>query len=112
MVAFGCLGAVSLQNYLPQLIPLMLNVLHSDPSQRRIHSMKILHSLRLIDVFLEPYSHLVIPALARLFELSEFPDLQKEVLRIISLSLSLYLSRARICSLWLTCAVRCLRRLW
>ena len=75
--------------YLPQLIPPMLKVLHTDTSAKRQATkevMRILRILRLtptqvlhaLEVFgntLEDYLHLVIPAMVNLFE-QEDPEME------------------------------------
>jgi hypothetical protein len=65
-------------------MPLMLQVLHFDASPRRIHSLKILHALRLIDAYLEGTSYHVVPALARLFEYRGTTSRRMTILILIS----------------------------
>eukprot|EP00736_Rhodelphis_marinus_P007859 Rmarinus@m.12108 len=59
--------------YLPNLIPHLLNILHSDRSERRMPIVKVLHSLEMFGTNLDDYLHLVVPALVRLFEQLDAP---------------------------------------
>eukprot|EP01132_Coremiostelium_polycephalum_P002833 gene2833-3519_t len=54
--------------YLPNLIPQMLNVLHTDRSQKRQPTTKVLRALEVFGTNLDDYLHLVIPAVVKLFE--------------------------------------------
>eukprot|EP01132_Coremiostelium_polycephalum_P005602 gene5602-6970_t len=54
--------------YLPNLIPQMLNVLHTDRSQKRQPTSKVLRALEVFGTNLDDYLHLVIPAVVKLFE--------------------------------------------
>ena len=51
--------------YLPDLVPLMLKMLHSDDSDRRL---KVLSTLDVLGVHLADYLHLVVPTIVKLFE--------------------------------------------
>eukprot|EP00002_Diphylleia_rotans_P028068 TRINITY_DN5657_c0_g1_i3.p1 TRINITY_DN5657_c0_g1~~TRINITY_DN5657_c0_g1_i3.p1 ORF type:complete len:1876 (-),score=390.71 TRINITY_DN5657_c0_g1_i3:1816-7443(-) len=59
--------------YLPDLIPMMLNVLHTDRSERRSATQKVLHAFEVFGANLDDYLHLVIPAVVRLFEQVDAP---------------------------------------
>ncbi|KAF2071336.1 hypothetical protein CYY_007349 [Polysphondylium violaceum] len=54
--------------YLPNLIPQMLNVLHTDRSIKRQPTSKVLKALEVFGTNLDDYLHLVIPAVVKLFE--------------------------------------------
>ena len=54
--------------FLPGLIPPMLRVLHTDLSQKRQATRKVLHALEIFGSTLEDYLHLVVPAIVNLFE--------------------------------------------
>ncbi len=54
--------------YLPELIPQMLNVLHTDRSPERGPTLNILHALEVFGTNLDDYLHLIIPAVVKLFE--------------------------------------------
>eukprot|EP01133_Synstelium_polycarpum_P000171 gene171-204_t len=54
--------------YLPNLIPQMLNVLHTDRSLKRQPTSKVLKALEVFGTNLDDYLHLVIPAVVKLFE--------------------------------------------
>ncbi|EGG15157.1 protein kinase [Cavenderia fasciculata] len=54
--------------YLPNLIPQMLNVLHTDRSPKRLPTTKVLKALEVFGTNLDDYLHLVIPAVVKLFE--------------------------------------------
>ncbi|GAM22047.1 hypothetical protein SAMD00019534_052220 [Acytostelium subglobosum LB1] len=54
--------------YLPNLIPQMLNVLHTDRSPKRQPTSKVLKALEVFGTNLDDYLHLVIPAVVKLFE--------------------------------------------
>ncbi|EAL66546.1 protein kinase, Atypical group [Dictyostelium discoideum AX4] len=54
--------------YLPNLIPQMLNVLHTDRSPKRSPTTKVLRALEVFGTNLDDYLHLVIPAIVKLFE--------------------------------------------
>jgi FKBP12-rapamycin complex-associated protein len=59
--------------YLPELIPQMLNVLHTDRSPERTPAQNILHALEVFGTNLEDYLHLIIPAVVKLFEQVDVP---------------------------------------
>eukprot|EP00004_Rigifila_ramosa_P027283 TRINITY_DN882_c0_g1_i1.p1 TRINITY_DN882_c0_g1~~TRINITY_DN882_c0_g1_i1.p1 ORF type:complete len:2377 (-),score=590.06 TRINITY_DN882_c0_g1_i1:39-6899(-) len=59
--------------YLPDLIPSMLGVLHTDKSERRNPTQKVLHALETFGTNLDDYLHLVIPAVVKLFEQVDAP---------------------------------------
>jgi serine/threonine-protein kinase mTOR len=77
--------------YLPNLIPQVLGVLHSDRSPKRQYvlicwnviriaiyvnhraAQKVLHALEIFGNNLDDYLHLVIPAVVRLFEQADAP---------------------------------------
>ncbi|EGC32838.1 protein kinase, atypical group [Dictyostelium purpureum] len=54
--------------YLPNLIPQMLNVLHTDRNNKRPATIKVLKALEVFGTNLDDYLHLVIPAVVKLFE--------------------------------------------
>ncbi|EFA77745.1 protein kinase [Heterostelium album PN500] len=54
--------------YLPNLIPQMLNVLHTDRTLKRLPTSKVLKALEVFGTNLDDYLHLVIPAVVKLFE--------------------------------------------
>lgn len=56
--------------YLPEVIPQLLSVLHNDKNKGQIVAMKVLHALTVFGRYLEDYLYLVIPAVVKLFELS------------------------------------------
>ncbi|GAM16986.1 hypothetical protein SAMD00019534_001610 [Acytostelium subglobosum LB1] len=60
--------------YLPNLIPQMLNVLHSDRSPKRMPTSKVLRALEVFGTNLDDYLHLVIPAVVKLFEQVDTPS--------------------------------------
>ena len=60
---------VEIKVYLPGLVPLLLSMLHSDQPDRRL---KVLSTLDIIGVHLADYLHLVIPAIVKMVELTDF----------------------------------------
>jgi FKBP12-rapamycin complex-associated protein len=62
----------------------MLKVLHTDTSQRRQATRKVLHALEVFETNLEDYLHLVIPAIVNLFE-QEDPEMDIHKLAIQTL---------------------------
>jgi len=54
--------------FLPELIPQMLNVLHTDRSPERGPTRNILHAFEVFGTNLDDYLHLIIPAVVKLFE--------------------------------------------
>eukprot|EP00742_Colponemidia_sp_Colp-10_P007030 GILJ01007544.1.p1 GENE.GILJ01007544.1~~GILJ01007544.1.p1 ORF type:complete len:2402 (-),score=355.14 GILJ01007544.1:281-6541(-) len=54
--------------YLPDLIPQLLNILHTDRSERRQLTLKVLHALVMFGSSVDDYLYLVIPALVKLCE--------------------------------------------
>jgi FKBP12-rapamycin complex-associated protein len=61
------------KKHLPDFIPQMLNVLHTDRTPRRQPSSKILHALEVFGTNLDDYLHLVVPAVVKLFEQVDAP---------------------------------------
>eukprot|EP01113_Clastostelium_recurvatum_P006582 TRINITY_DN1298_c0_g1_i1.p1 TRINITY_DN1298_c0_g1~~TRINITY_DN1298_c0_g1_i1.p1 ORF type:complete len:2380 (+),score=927.36 TRINITY_DN1298_c0_g1_i1:62-7201(+) len=59
--------------YLPNLIPQLLSVLHTDRQPKRHHTTKVLHALEVFATNLDDYLHLVIPAVVRQFEQVDAP---------------------------------------
>eukprot|EP00026_Physarum_polycephalum_P000091 Phypoly_transcript_00091.p1 GENE.Phypoly_transcript_00091~~Phypoly_transcript_00091.p1 ORF type:complete len:2307 (+),score=451.47 Phypoly_transcript_00091:133-7053(+) len=59
--------------YLPNLIPQVLGVLHTDRSPKRLAAQKVLHALEIFGNNLDDFLHLVIPAIVRLFEQVDTP---------------------------------------
>ncbi len=70
--------------YLPGLIPSMLRVLHTDSTQRKEATSKVLHALEVFEINLEDYLHLVIPAIVNLFEQDD-PEMEIHKLAIQTL---------------------------
>jgi FKBP12-rapamycin complex-associated protein len=54
--------------YLPELIPQMLHVLHTDRSPERLPTQKVLRAIEVFGATLDDYLHLVVPAVVRLLE--------------------------------------------
>jgi FKBP12-rapamycin complex-associated protein len=62
------------RTFLPALLPPMLKVLDSDPSEKRqAAQMKVLHTLYTFGPNVEEYMHLVIPVIVRTLESSDNP---------------------------------------
>lgn len=72
--------------YLPDILPHLLSILHSDRSFDRAPTLRVLHALHVFGHTTEEYLHLIIPALARLCEqLDAPPQLTEETVRTIGL---------------------------
>ncbi|CAJ0767380.1 24461_t:CDS:2, partial [Entrophospora sp. SA101] len=61
------------KNYLPSLLPIMLQIFDQDKSDKRQPTQKVLHALVVFGTNIEEYMHLVIPVVVRLFERSDVP---------------------------------------
>ena len=59
--------------YLAQLLPLMLEILETDTTSRRLPSEKVLHTFLVFGSSSEEYMHLIIPAVVRQFERQQQP---------------------------------------
>jgi FKBP12-rapamycin complex-associated protein len=66
--------------YLPELIPQMLNVLHTDRTKERSPVQNILHALEVLGTNLDDYLHLIIPAVVKLVEQADVIDSQVRIL--------------------------------
>ena len=51
--------------YLPDLIPSLLLILHSDRTDHRRHVQKVLHALEVFNTTVDDYLHLIVPAVVR-----------------------------------------------
>lgn len=60
--------------YLPELIPQMLNVLHTDRTKERAATQNVLHALEVLGTSLDDYLHLILPAVIKLIEQAEVID--------------------------------------
>jgi FKBP12-rapamycin complex-associated protein len=54
--------------YLPQIMPLLLAILHNDHSTHKLATTKALRTLEVLNTLLDDYLHLVVPAVVKLFE--------------------------------------------
>jgi hypothetical protein len=61
------------KSYLPDLIPQLLNVLHTDRTGERVPTIKVLKALEVFGTNLDDYLHLVVPAVVRLLEQVDIP---------------------------------------
>lgn len=59
--------------YLPDLIPSLLLILHTDRTDHRRHVQKVLHALEVFNTTVDDYLHLIVPAVVRLFEQVDVP---------------------------------------
>ena len=59
--------------YLPELIPSLLLILHTDRTEHRRHVQKVLHALEVFNTTVDDYLHLIVPAVVRLFEQVDVP---------------------------------------
>lgn len=59
--------------YLPDLIPSLLLILHTDRTEHRRHVQKVLHALEVFNTTVDDYLHLIVPAVVRLFEQVDVP---------------------------------------
>ena len=71
-----CVVCIVLAVYLPELIPQMLNVLHTDRTKERSPVQNILHALEVLGTNLDDYLHLIIPAVIKLVEQADIIDSQ------------------------------------
>ncbi|CAG8465028.1 34810_t:CDS:10, partial [Racocetra persica] len=61
------------KNYLPKLLPIMLQIFDEDESDKRQPTQKVLHALAVFGTNIEEYMHLVIPVIVKLFERTDLP---------------------------------------
>lgn len=61
------------KNYLPRLLPIMLQIFDEDESDKRQPTQKVLHALVVFGTNIEEYMHLVIPVIVKLFERTDLP---------------------------------------
>jgi phosphatidylinositol kinase/protein kinase (PI-3 family) len=59
--------------YLPDLLPQLLTILHTDRTEKRIPTNKVLHALETFGANLDDYLHLIVPAMVKLFEQPDSP---------------------------------------
>ena len=71
--------------YLPELIPQMLNVLHTDRTKERGATQNILHALEVLGTSLDDYLHLIVPAVIKLIEQADIIDARVRILAIQTL---------------------------
>ncbi|CAJ0757650.1 3081_t:CDS:2, partial [Entrophospora sp. SA101] len=72
------------KNYLPNLLPIMLQIFDQDDSDKRQPTQKVLHALVVFGTNIEEYMHLVIPVVVRLFERPDAPlQLRKSAISTI-----------------------------
>ncbi|ELU37824.1 phosphatidylinositol 3-kinase tor2 [Rhizoctonia solani AG-1 IA] len=76
------------RTYLPALLPPMLKLLDTDPSEKRqTAQMKVLHTLYTFGPNVEEYMHLVIPVIVRTLESSDNPlQLRKGAIQTIGMA--------------------------
>jgi len=65
--------------YLPQLLPLLLQVFETDDTERRLPTLEVLTALKKFGSTLEEYLHLVLPVVVRLFERPDIPMTLRKV---------------------------------
>ncbi|CAG8552522.1 7121_t:CDS:10 [Diversispora eburnea] len=61
------------KNYLPTLLPIMLQIFDEDKSEKRQPTQRVLHALVVFGPNIEEYMHLVIPVVVKLFERQDVP---------------------------------------
>eukprot|EP00117_Sycon_ciliatum_P022702 scpid3014/ scgid19501/ Serine/threonine-protein kinase mTOR; FK506-binding protein 12-rapamycin complex-associated protein 1; FKBP12-rapamycin complex-associated protein; Mammalian target of rapamycin; Mechanistic target of rapamycin; Rapamycin and FKBP12 target 1; Rapamycin target protein 1 len=59
--------------YLPQLMPLFLQVLHNDQSTNRIVTRNLLQSLKKLGMCLDDYLHLLVPPIVKTYQIKTMP---------------------------------------
>lgn len=72
--------------YLPQLLPLLLQVFETDDSEKRQPTLEVLTAFKRFGATLEEYLHLVLPVVVRLFEKAEAPMPLRKVFSFLFIS--------------------------
>eukprot|EP00741_Cyanophora_paradoxa_P013831 tig00020710_g13351.t1 len=73
------------KQYLVELLTQMLSILHTDRSDKRLATFKVLHALETFGRNLDEHTHLVVPPVVRLFDSAEAPPaVRQAAVRLIA----------------------------